>query len=165
MSTTPESLPPSSAGKSVDSLNPKERSELAVDVLRIVREQDDLVHGWARTLIVTQGAEAVALGAVWTRLAEDPILRTVAVLTIAAVGIITCWVCIAVAISDLQWQGRYIAYVRQLDPTGVLYPDKPNQRSDKYNRGVQATWFHRLRIVLTGAWLVSMVAVLAVLLR
>lgn len=171
------SAPPASPERGLHLLTAKERSDLAVEILKISRSQDDLVHGWARTLMVTQGAEALALGVLWMQLAGQPLLQSGAAIAVVIAGILTCWVCIGAAISDLQWQGKYASYVREIDPTGVLFPDAkltegselpPPRLLDRLktalgwrNLGNQAKRFYFLRIGLYSLWVSAAVVAIA----
>jgi len=126
-------------------------------LMESIRKQDDLVHSWTTTLVTVQGGIVAAVGLLWS--AAPAIvgirLRTAATCTLAVIAIVACWSFVSAAISDLAWQGRYIKYVKALEP--ALFADV-DPKPDKW--GWQAKLYAGLGGAMTAFWLLAIVAAL-----
>jgi hypothetical protein len=116
-------------------------------LMESVRKQDELVHGWTRTLVTVQGGVFAAVGALWTTGSVGIRVKAVTTAGLAIVGIVAVWTCALAATSDLAWRARYIRYVKVLAPQ--LFAD---QNPDPEKRGRQATLYVWLGWTLTAFW-------------
>ena len=126
-------------------------------LMESIRKQDDLVHSWTTTLVTVQGGIAVAVGFLWS--AAPAIvgirLKTAATCILAAIAIVACWSFVLAAISDLRWQGRYIRYVKALEPS--LFHDV-DPKPEKWGR--QTKLYVGLGVTITMFWLLAIVVAL-----
>jgi hypothetical protein len=124
-------------------------------LMESIRKQDDLVHSWTTTLVTVQGGIVAAVGLLWS--AAPAIvgvrLKTAVTCVLALIAIAACWCFVYAAIRDLAWQGRYIKYVKALEPS--LFADV-DPKPDKW--GWQATLYAGLGTAMTVFWLLAIVA-------
>jgi hypothetical protein len=120
-----------------------------------MRKQNDLVNSVTKALVSVEGGIAVATGVLW-RAAPAVVgigLKTIAVCALAVIAIAACWVFVTAAISDLRWQGRFINYVKALEPSLFVEIDpKPK------GRGLRAGLYTILGVFITAFWILAIVA-------
>jgi len=87
-------------------------------LMESIRKQNDLVNNVTRTLVTVEGAIAAATGVIWS--APQALvgigLKTLAISALGVIAIVACWAFVFAAISDLNWQGRFIGYKKALEP-------------------------------------------------
>jgi hypothetical protein len=125
-------------------------------MMESVRKQDELVHGWTRTLVTVQGGLLTAVGVLWASSAVGVRVKTATTISLAVVAIVACWTCAFAAVSDLAWQGRYIRYVKTLEPT--LFSDVS---PDPEKPGRQAVLYKWLGWAMTAFWALAIVIAIA----
>ncbi len=116
-------------------------------MMKSIRKQDELVHGWTRTLVTVQGGLLTAVGLLWASSAVGVRVKTASTIALAIIAIVACWTCALAAVSDLAWQGRYIRYVKTLEPT--LFSDVS---PDPGKPGRQAGLYKWLGLAMSAFW-------------
>src|SRR5258706_15498284 len=123
-----------------------------------MRKQNDF-NNVTKALVTVQGAIAVATGVLWS--AAPAVvgigLKTIGVCALAVIAIAACWVFVTAAISDLRWQGRFINYVKALEPSLFAEVD-PTPKG----RGLRANLYIVLGAFITAFWLLAIIAVIRI---
>ena len=124
-------------------------------LMESVRKQDDLVHSWTTTLVTVEGGIVAAVGLLWG--AAPAVvgirLKAIATFALAAIAIAACWTFVSAAISDLSWQGRYIKYVKAVEPS--LFADV-DPKPESWGR--QAKLYAVLGAAISGFWVLAIIA-------
>jgi hypothetical protein len=125
---------------------------LFIQLMESMRKQNDLISRWTTTLITVEGGILAAVGIVWNAspAVAETWLKTLVTFALSIVAIATCWACVLAAISDLQWQGRIILAVKNVEPS--LFADismKPK------GWGRQAKLWALVGATMTGFWLLA----------
>jgi len=124
-------------------------------LMESVRKQDDLVHSWTTTLVAVEGGIVAAVGLLWGAAPGIVGIRIKAVATIAlaVIALAACWAFVSATISDLTWQGRYINYVKAMEPS--IFADV-DPRPEKWGR--QQRLYALLGVAMTAFWILTIVA-------
>jgi hypothetical protein len=133
-----------------NNVSSEQRIALLGNALQMIRHTDDLQKSWVQTLMAMQGAAAIAVGTVWKEL---PIQAPMVGLLVGSLAVLVTALCVYAAIRELQWQGHYCAYAKELDPTGVLFQHlKVDLTQAPKGVGKQAKMLIGAAIVLGLGW-------------
>jgi len=120
-----------------------------VQILELIRKQDDLIHSWTKYYLSIQAGMAIALAFILRLTTErSSLLIRVGSLLIPILGISTTVLLTRIIVREHKWQGRFIRSLNKIKDLPVIYENDP----DPEQPGYIAKQFLWIRWVLIIGW-------------
>jgi hypothetical protein len=90
-------------------------------LMQQVRNEDELIHSWTRTLVTVQGGLLAGAGVLWNATGVGVHSKGLGSLLLTILAIAVARACAATIRSECRWQGQYISYVQSIPGNEWLY--------------------------------------------